>query len=278
MRTRRFKRLQPAFKSSLRYLIPGILFYYVLGMFFKSFNFSALSILMLLALGATCTYFVSQRKLLATIPGILFAAGSITFLLSIGQNSLQRYFILGVSILFMIMMVGVSHFFNPEKRRREEKLRLLDSGFNLNQAIIMFAVFFLASGIYGVYIITHMLAAEMMLFIFLGTYLAAYYLIGINYLKSQELELHLDYYKNRTFGFYSFLPSLLMVELVWAMTYLPINHLTFGALVLIIFFSYWNIIRKHLRSELTKKVLVENFIFILLTTTAIIMTSRLYIN
>jgi hypothetical protein len=262
----------------MRYVIPGIAFYYVLDIFFKSFGFSAGAIALLFLLSAACTYFVSQRRIVATIPGILFAGGSASFLISIGQNYMQRYFVILVSGLFMLLMLAIAHFFNPEKRNQSERRRLLDSGFNLNQSIIMFTVFFLSSGIYGIYIITGMLPYEMMIFVFIGIYLASYYLISINYLKSQELELHLDYYKNRAFGFYSFLPPVLMVELAWAMTYLPINHLTFGAIILIVFFSYWNIIRKHLRSELTKKNLVENIVFLLLASSIILATSRLYIN
>ena len=279
MRFQRFVRLQNLFMDSLRYIVPGVLFYAVLDMFFKSFSFSVNDAILLFLISAASAFLVANRNVLAVIPSFFFASGSATFLLSIGQSFLQRYFILFSSFLFVVMLIGLSRFFTPEDARPQgEKIKLLDSGFNLNQAIVMFTIFFASSGIYGIYIITDMLPWQLMASMFIGIYGSSYYLIEINYRKSQELALHLDYVKNRAFRFYSFLSTLLMIELVWAMTYLPINHLTFGAIILIVFFSYWNIIRKHLRSELTRKSLEANLIFILIATSLILLTSRLYLN
>lgn len=142
----------------------------------------------------------------------------------------------------------------------------------------MFSIFFLSSGLYGVYIITALPLWQLVLILLAGIYLASHYLIAINFQKSQQLGLHLDYCKNRAFNFYSFLSTLLMIELAWTLTYLPINHLTFGAIVLAVFFSYWNIIRKHLRSELTRQNLVSHAVFIAFAVTFILSTSRLYLS
>lgn len=279
MRFQRFARLQIFFFDSLRFIVPGILFYSVLDMFFKSFTFSVADAILLFFISAVSAFLVGNRNILAALPSLLFSSASATFLLSIGQSFLQRYFIIFSTFLFVVMLIGISRFFTPEDSRPQgEKIKLLDSGFNLNQAIVMFAVFFASSGIYGIYIITDMLPWQLMASMFIGIYCSSYYLIEINYRKSQELALHLDYVKNRAFRFYSFLSTLLMVELVWVMTYLPINHLTFGAIILIVFFSYWNIIRKHLRSGLTRRSLEANLIFIMLATTFILLTSRLYLN
>lgn len=271
--------LQSFLKDKLKFLIPGLLFYMTLNLFFKSFGFSLSAVLLLLLISATSAFWIAHHKTLAIIPSILLSSGSMTLLLTIGQGSLQKYFIVFVSVLFIATMIGISRFFTPtEERPDNQRTPLLDSGFNLNQTIIMFSVFFLSAGIYGIYIITDMRPWQMMLTIFAGIYLSSYYLIKINFIKSQEMELHLDYHKNRTFNLYSFLLALLMIELVWVMAFLPINHLTFGAIILTIFFSYWNIIRNHLRNELTRKKLAGNILFFVLAVSIIILTSRLYIN
>ena len=213
------------------------------------------------------------------ILSILLATGSVAFLLTIGQGSIQQYFIAFASILFIVAMVGLYRFFTPEEERPQaDKVKLLDTGFNLNQTIVMFSLFFLSSGAYGIYSIANIMTWQLLFIIFTGTYLSSFYLTKINFIKSQELELHLDYYKNRSFNFYSFLLALLMIELAWVTIFLPINHLTFGAIVLIIFFSYWNIIKSYLRSELTRRKFIIDLAFMFAGLIAIISTSNLYIN
>jgi len=266
-------------QNKLKFVIPGILFYIVLNIFFKSFGFSVSAVVLLFLLSAASAFWITRYRYLPIILSILFAMGSVTFLLSIGESSLQQYFIIFVSLLFVVTMVGLYRFFMPqEERPREEKIQLIDSGFSLNQAIVIFSLFFLSSGIYGIYIIAGISTWQMMLVMLVGIYLSSYYLIKINFIKSQELELHLDYYRNRTFNFYSFLLALVMIELVWGLIYLPINHLTFGATVLVVFFSYWNIAKSYLRNELTRRKFIVSVAFAALAVVAIFSTSKLYIN
>lgn len=266
-------------RKILKYTIPGIIFYATLDMFFKSFGFSISAVVLLFLLSAASCVVMARYRNLAAIPGVLFAAGSVTFLLSIGQGPMQKEFMIFVSVLFVIMLAGLSRFFvQEEEKPHADRTKIADSGFNLNQTIIMFSVFFLSGGIYGIYIITDMPSWQLILVMFIGIYLSAYYLAKINFLESCELGLHLDYFKNRAFNFYSFLSAVLMIELVWVMTFLPINHLTFGAIVLSAFFSHWNIIRKHLRNELTRRDFMNNMIFLVATVSIILVTSRLYIN
>lgn len=262
-----------------RFIIPGVLYYLVLEMFFKSFGFSASAVVLLFLVAAASAFWITGYQYLPIILGVLLAMGSVCLLLTIGQGALQGYFISFASALFVIAMIGLDRFFTPEKERpKEEKARLLDTGFNLNQTIVFFSLFFLSSGIYGIYTITNILPWQMTLIMFAGIYLSSYYLIRINFIKSQELELHLDYYKNRSFNFYSFLLALVMVELVWAMIFLPINPLTFGAIILSIYFAYWDIVRNYLRNELTRRKFLVAVLFAFIAVCVILFTSRLYIN
>lgn len=262
-----------------RFIIPGILYYLVLEMFFKSFGFSGSAVTLLFLVATASAFWITNYRYLPIILGVLLAMGSVSFLLTIGQGAFQEYFILFASGLFVVAMVGLYRFFTPEEKRpQEEKARLLDTGFNLNQTIVFFSLFFLSSGVYGIYSIANILPWQMTLIMFTGIYLSSYYLIRINFIKSQELELHLDYYKNRSFNFYSFLLALVMVELVWVMIFLPINPLTFGAIILSIFFSYWDIVRSYLRNELTRRKFLVAVLFAVIAVCAILFTSKLYIN
>jgi hypothetical protein len=262
-----------------KFIIPGILYYLVLEMFFKSFGFSGNAVILLFLVAGASAFWITHYRYLSVILAVLLAMGSVSFLLTIGQGALQEYFILFTSGLFVVTMIGLYRFFTPEEERpQEEKVRFLDTGFNLNQTIVFFSLFFLSSGVYGIYSIANILPWQMTLIMFAGIYLSSYYLIRINFIKSQELELHLDYYKNRSFNFYSFLLALVMVELVWVMIFLPINPLTFGAITLSIFFSYWNIVRSYLRNELTHRKFLVAALFAFIAVSTILFTSKLYIN
>ncbi|MFA6897396.1 MAG: hypothetical protein WCQ96_03880 [Patescibacteria group bacterium] len=266
-------------RQAFKFIIPGILFYLVLDMFFKSFGFSASAVILLFLVSATSAFWITNYQYLPVILTVLLAMGSVSFLLTIGQGMLQEYFIFFASFLFVVALMGIYRFFTPEEERpKEEKSKLLDTGFNLNQSIVLFSLFFLSSGIYGIYTITNIRPWQITLIMFAGIYLSAYYLIRINFLKSRELELHLDYYKNRSFNFYSFLLALVVIELVWVMIFLPINPLTFGAIVLTVFFSYWDIVRNYLRNELTRNKFLGSLLFATAAISVILFTSKLYIN
>lgn len=278
MKDKIIKIKEKAIKSA-RFVVPGFFFFAILNIFFKSFGFSINAIVSLLVVAILSALWITKYKPLPIILTTLLSAGSVAFLLTIGQNDLQKYYIVFVSVLFTVALFSMYRFFTPrEEKPQEEKIKLIDSGFNLNQSIVMFAIFLTTSGIYGIYTIINIETWQMMIFIFLSIYLATYYLIRINFIKSQELELHLDYYRNRTFNFYSFLMGLTVLELAWAMTFLPINHLTFGAVILATYFSFWNIIKKYLRNELTKRKFINHMTFLLLATIFIIATSRLSIS
>lgn len=266
-------------KEKIKFLIPGILFYATLSMFFKSMGFSMSAVVLLFLISAASAFWITGYRFLAMIPSVIFAVGSVAFLLTIGQSPLQEYFIDFASLLFMVTTIALWRFFTPEEERPDEKdVALLDTGFNLNQAMIIFSLFFLSSGVYGIYITTSIRPWQMLLIISAGIYLSGFYLIRINFLKSQELELHLDYYKNRTFNFYSFLLPLVMIELIWVITYLPINQLTFGAIVVVMFYCYWSIIRSYLRNELTRSKFIGCVSFSVVVVLTVFLTSKLYIN
>lgn len=266
----------------LKFVMPGVFFYVVLDMFFKSFGFSISALVLLFLIAAASAFWITRYQYLPIILSVLFSMGSVTFLLSIGQAAMQQYFIVFVSLLFVVMLIGLYRFFvSRSDDQKEKRVQIIDSGFSLNQTLIMFSVFFLSSGIYGIYeiyVVGDIATWQVMLIMLVGIYLSGYYLSQINFIRSQQLELHLDYYKNRAFGFYSFLLAFIMLELTWAMIFLPINHLTFGAIVLAVFYSYWNIIQIYLRNKLTRRIFLSFLAFLIIAVSVIFLTSKLYLN
>jgi len=177
----------------------------------------------------------------------------------------------------MLSLIAMDKFFSQEdisKETREARISILDSGFNLNQSIIMMSVFLFTSGIYGIYTDLGLSTWTVMMVIFFGTLSSTFYLTKINFIKSQELELHLDSAKNKTFTFYSFLFALLISELVWSLSFWPSNQLTVGALVLISYYTAWNVLKNYLRNELTRTIIIHNLIFFIISASIMIITSK----
>lgn len=262
----------------LRYFIPAILFFALLEFFFKSFGFSYKSLLMLFSVSAFSAFWITKYRFLPVILTALFSTSSVIFLLTLGKENFQHLYIIISSAIFMLALMGLNKFFVQEEDSNDEKnnkgFEILDSGFNLNQTIVLVSVFLLSSGIYGIYIDLNLPVWVIMAVIFVCIFLSTFYLARINFLKSKELEIHLDSARNKTFLLYSFLSGLLVSELVWAISFLPANHLTVGAIILCSYYVFWNILRDYLRNDLTKKSVFSNLIFLAVFESLIIIASK----
>lgn len=181
------------------------------------------------------------------------------------------------SLLFLISLIGLDKFFSDKSDGNptaENKIRILDSGFSLNQSIIIYSVFLFSSGIYGIYVDFGLPVWQLMFVIFVSIFLSTFYLIKINFIKSMELGLHLDSVKNKTFILYSFLFAFMISELIWSLSFWPSNQLTVGAIILISYYSAWNVLKSYLRNELTRIVIISNFLFFVILNIIIISTSK----
>ncbi|MCK5466003.1 hypothetical protein KAI56_00700 [Candidatus Parcubacteria bacterium] len=160
------------------------------------------------------------------------------------------------------------------KQKEKMEVKILDSGFNLNQSIVLISIFLLSSGMYGIYLDFDLPVWSIMLAFFTSIFFSTLYLTKINFLKSKALELHLDSFKNKTFTFYSFLFGFIALELVWIISFLPVNHLTVGAVILSFYYSFWNILRTYLRNRLSRKIVFSNLVFFTLAIGLIFITSK----
>lgn len=260
----------------LKYLIPAVIFFVLLEFFFKSFGLSYGSLFMLFAISTFSAFWITKYRFLPVILTTLFSTSSVIFLLTIGKENFQYLYIIISSAIFMFALMGLNKFFIQEKdnNKNNRSFEILDSGFNLNQTIVLISVFLLSSGIYGIYIDLNLPVWIIMIVIFACIFLSTFYLARINFLKSKELELHLDSARNKTFLLYSFLAGFLASELVWAISFLPANHLTAGAIILCSYYVFWNILRSYLRNDLTKKNVSLNLVFLAMFESLIIIASK----
>lgn len=269
--------------SYLKFIIPTIVFFIMMKFFFESFGLSYFSLIALFLISAASAFGVTrgaEHKVLPIILAMLFTTSSVLFLLTLGKNNFQQLYIIFSSLMFTVALIGLNRFFvQRENLKREEdeekmKAKILDSGFNLNQTIVLVSVFLLSSGMYGIYLDFNMSAWSIMVAIFINIFFSTLYLTRINFLKSKALELHLDSFKNKTFTFYSFLFGFMALELVWIISFLPVNHLTAGAIILSFYYSFWNILRGYLRNELSRKTVSANLLFFTAAIGFIFITSK----
>jgi len=263
--------------SSLKFIIPSLIFFIMMKFFFEGLGLSYLSLLTLFLISVFSAFWITKHRFLPIILTMLFTTSSVLFLLTLGRNNFQHLYIIFSSLLFTITLIGLNRFFGQEESLRQEekiKAKILDSGFNLNQTIILVSIFLSSSGMYGIYLDLDLPVWSIMLAIFISVFFSTLYLTKINFLKSKALQLHLDSFKNRTFTFYSFLFGFIVLELVWIISFLPVNHLTVGAIILSFYYSFWNILRSYLRNELSKKTVFLNLLFFVIMIGFIFTTSK----
>lgn len=261
-----------------KFIIPSVLFYLLMKIFFTSgiSSFSINTVLVLFIVSSLSAFWITKYRYLPILLTFLFSSSSVIFLVTLGEKNIQYLYMAISSLLFMLSLVGLNRFFSEKEsgESEEKRVKILDSGFNLNQSIVMISVFLFSSGIYGIYIDSGLSTWTLLIFIFAEVFFSNLYLAKINFIKSIELNLHLNSARNKTFTFYSFLVALLITELVWAMSFWPANHLTIGAIILISFYAIWNVIRNYLRNKLTRHVIFSNMIFFIIFNLAIIITSK----
>ena len=54
--------------------------------------------------------------------------------------------------------------------------------------------------------------------------------------------------------------ALIMSQFFWGIIFWPFGYLTLGGSALIIFYEFWDVIRLHIRGELTSRKIISNFV------------------
>ena len=222
-------------------------------------------------------FWVSKYRIFPVILTAIFTISIVLFLLTLGKNNFQDSYVMFSSLLFALTLVGINKLFSQqEKYDYQETInrKTLYFGFNLNRTTILFSVFFLASGIYGIYIDLDFPIWIALVIIFIGVSTLTFYLVKINFLKNKIAKDRMASFVDKTFAFYSFLFGFLVAEIFWAMSFLPANHLTVGSIILCLCYSFWNILQDRLESKLTKKSVFLNLLFLAVAVIIILATSK----
>lgn len=261
----------------LKFIIPAVIFYAAMKSFFDNEEAFYLALAVLFSISALSAFRFSRYRISPVVLITIFTASSVLFLFTLGRNNFQDSYITFFSLLFIFALVGISKLFSQqEKYDHQETInkKILYLGFSLNQTVVLFSVFFLASGVYGIYIDLDLPIWIMMAIIFVGISNLTFYLVKINFLKNKIAKDRMIPFADKTSLFYSILFGFLVAEIFWAMSFLPVNHLTVGSTILCLCYSFWNILQDRLNSKLTKKLAFLNLLFLVVAVSVIFATSK----
>ena len=261
----------------LKFIIPAVIFYGAMNFFLDQEGMSYFALIVLFLVSVISTFWVSKYRIFPVILTAIFTISVVLFLLTLGRNSFQDSYLIFSSLLFLLALVGLNKFFSQRKKYDYQEVvdkKILYFGFNLNQVVVLFSVFFLSSGIYGIYIDLNFPIWIAMTAVFSGVSILTFYFVKINFLKNKIAKDRMISFADKTFAFYSFLFGFLVAEIFWAMSFLPANHLTVGSITLCLCYSFWSILQDRLESKLTRKSVFLNLLFFSATIVIIFATSK----
>ena len=254
-----------------------MIFYAAMKFFLDQEGLSYLALVVLFLVSVISAFWIGKYRISPAILAAVFTISSISFLLTLGKNNFQDSYVIFSSLLFTLSLVGINKLFSQQEKYDYQKTidrKALYLGFNLNQIVVLFTMFFLASGIYGIYIDLDFPIWIALVIIFIEVSILTFYLVKINFLKNKIAKDRMASFVDRTFIFYSFLFGFLVAEIFWAMSFLPANHLTVGSIILCLCYSFWNILLNRLNSKLTKKSAFLNLLFLVVAAIIILATSK----
>ncbi len=261
----------------LKFIIPAVIFYAAMRFFLDNEGISYFALAVLFLISVIGAVWVARYRILPIVLITVFTTSIILFLLTLGKNSFQDSYAIFASLLFVFALVGLNKFFSQRKKYDYQEVvnkKTLYFGFNLNQVTVLFSVFFLSSGIYGIYIDLNFPVWIAMTAVFVGVSILTFYFVKMNFLKNKIAKDRMISFADKTFAFYSFLFGFLVAEIFWAMSFLPANHLTVGSVILCLCYSFWNILQDRLNSKLTKKSVFLNLLFLAVAVIIIFATSK----
>jgi hypothetical protein len=124
------------------------------------------------------------------------------------------------------------------------------------------AIFFAFTGSYGLYLNFLVPLYFLMLVYALTTLLISYQYFSI-----------IENNKQRVWT-YSFLLSLVMVELVWVMNFWPFGYLTTGVIALILYYVLWDLTQSYFLNLLSRRRVVANMLFFSAMVALVLLSSK----
>lgn len=198
----------------------------------------------------------SGKKWKYSILPAFFVLASVALLYLITIHFEQQIFIILASIMYYLSLFGA---YRLGEYGADQTAR------GMNMAATASTIFFTYAGAYGLY---------------LNFYIPLYYLMGVYLLTT--LLVSYQYFsiimanpnQKRMVWTYSFLLSLAMAEIIWAINFWPFGYLTTGVIALILYFILWDLIQSHLLNLLSKKRVVANIIFFSVVIFLVLITTK----
>jgi len=133
----------------------------------------------------------------------------------------------------------------------------------MNMAATVSTIFFTYTAAYGLY-----LNFLVPLWVLMAVYLVVTLLVSYQYFSIIKED------DKRIVWVYSFLLSLAMTEIVWAVNFWPFGYLTVGVIALILYYVLWDLIQSYFLNLLSQRRVVANMIFFSVIITLVLLSSK----
>jgi len=133
----------------------------------------------------------------------------------------------------------------------------------MNMSATVSTIFFTYTAAYGLY-----LNFLVPLWMLMAVYLLVTLLVSYQYFSIIKED------DKRIVWVYSFLLSLTMTEIVWAVNFWPFGYLTVGVIALILYYVLWDLIQSYFLNLLSQRRVVANLIFFSVVITLVLLSSK----
>jgi len=193
-------------------------------------------------------------KWIFVILPVFFTLSSIVLLYLITLPYEQQAFIFISSLMYYLSLFGAFRLgsYDGDKTARA-----------MNMAAASATIFFMFSGAYGIYLNFLIPVHYLMLVYLISTLLISYQYFAI--IKKDG---------RSTIWIYSFLLSLIMVELIWTMNFWPFGYLTTGVIALTLYYIFWDLVQSHFLNLLSRKRVVANMVVFSILITLVLISSK----
>lgn len=233
-------------------LVFSILFYAIFQLFLAREQFFSWFIMAFLVIAIVGVYKVSEKRGFLMILPLAFAFGSLAlFPLVTGTFSQQVYIALAAFGFFMTLL------------QTSKKIRKIDNElwYKINTSMIFIVMFIWSAGLYGLYLKTTLSLWPLILLILLLVGILYYYAIRVN-----ELEIN-----SKVF---ILLFVIINFEILWSLSFTPFAHLTIGAILLLVNYTFWDILENHCKGNLNKKLLLVDAVFFMAIMGGLLATTK----
>jgi hypothetical protein len=124
-------------------------------------------------------------------------------------------------------------------------------------------IFFIYAGAYGIYLN----------FLIPLYFLLLFYLV-VTLLVSYQCFSTIKEISKKIVWIYSFVLTLSMLEIMWALNFWPFGYLTTGVIALVFYYILWDIIQSYFSNILNRKKMVFNLIFFSIIISLVLITSK----